>query len=65
MLAVLFTHTAHQWAWLAAILQTDKLDGMNLVLQAQGLLMRFVCQRYLPVFSQSASGVCELRTLGT
>lgn len=65
MLAVLLTHTAHERAGLTRLLQAHKLNGVDLVLQAQGLFMRLVCKRHAAVFSQCPSGVGELGTLGT
>lgn len=38
---------------------------MDLVLRAQGLLVRLVRQRHPAVFGQRAGGVCELGALGT
>lgn len=65
VLAVLLTHTAHEGPRLTGLLQADELDGVDLVLGAQGLLMRLVSQRHPTVFGQRASGVCELGALGT
>lgn len=65
VLAVLFADTAHERPGLAAILQTHKLDSVDLVLGTQRLLVRFVSQRDAAVFGQRAGGVCELRTLST
>lgn len=64
VLAVLLTHTTHERARLTGFLQAHKLDGMNLMLWAQGLLVRFVSQGNPTVFSQGASGVGELGALG-
>lgn len=65
VLAVLFADAAHERAGLAPLLQTHELDGVDLVLKAQRLLVRLVGQRDAAVFGQRAGGVCELRTLGT
>lgn len=65
VLAILFADAAHEGPGLAAFLQTDELDSVDLVLRAQCLLMRFVGQRDAAVFGQRAGRVCELRTLGT
>lgn len=65
VLAVLLTHTAHEGPGLTGILQADKLDGMDLMLRAQGLLVRLVSQRHPTMFGQCASGVGELGALGT
>lgn len=65
VLAVLLTHTAHQRPRLTGLFQADKLDGVDLMLWAQGLLMRLVSQRHPAVFGQSASGVGELGALST
>lgn len=63
--AILFADAAHERAGMAALLQTHKLDRVDLVLRAQRLLVRFVGQWDTAVFGQRAGGVCELRTLGT
>lgn len=63
VLAVLFADAAHERPGLAAVLQTHELDGVDLVLRTQGLLVRFVGQRDAAVFGQRAGGVRELRTL--
>lgn len=65
VLAVLLTHTAHEGTRLTGLLQADKLDGVDLMLWAQGLLVRLVSQRHATVLGQRASGVGELGTLGT
>lgn len=65
VLAVLLTHTAHEGTGLTDLLQADKLNGVDLMLWAQGLLVRLVSQRHPTVFGQCASGVGELGTLGT
>lgn len=65
MLAVLLTHTAHEGPGLTSFFQADKLNGVDLMLRAEGLLMRLISQRHPPVFGQCASGVGELRALTT
>lgn len=65
VLAVLLTHTAHERPRLTGLFQADKLDGVDLMLRAQSLLVRLVSQRHPTVFGQSASGVGELGALGT
>jgi len=65
VLAVLLTHTAHERPRLTGFFQTDKLDGVDLMLRAEHLLMRLISQRHPTVFGQRASGVGELRALGT
>lgn len=65
VLAVLLAHTAHERAGLTRLLQADELDGVDLMLWAQGLLVRLVSQRHPAVFGQRASGVGELGALGT
>lgn len=65
VLAVLLTHTAHEGPRLTGLFQADKLDGVDLMLRAQGLLVRLVSQRHPTVFGQRASGVGELGALGT
>lgn len=62
--AVLLTHAAHERPGLTRLFQADKLNGVDLVLRTQGLLVRLVRQRHAPVFGQRASGVGELRALG-
>lgn len=64
VLAVLLAHAAHEGPRLAGLLQADKLDGVDLVLRAQGLLVGLVGQRHPSVFGQRASGVGELGALG-
>lgn len=64
VLAVLLAHAAHEGPRLTRLLQADKLDGVDLVLRAQGLLVGLVGQRYPPVLGQRARGVRELRALG-
>lgn len=63
VLAVLLAHAAHEGPRLTRLLQADKLDGVDLVLRAQGLLVGLVRQRHPPVFGQRARGVRELRAL--
>lgn len=63
--AVLLTHAAHQGPRLAGFLQAHKLDGVDLVLRAQGLLVGLVRQRHPAVFGQRAGGVGELGAFGT
>lgn len=65
VLAVLFADAAHEQPGLTALLQTHKLDSVDLVLRTQRLLVRFVGQRDTAVFGQRAGGVCDLRTVGT
>lgn len=65
VLAVLLAHAAHEGPRLTGLLQADELDGVDLVLRAQGLLMRLVRQRHPTVFGQCAGGVGELGALGT
>lgn len=65
VLAVLLTHAAHEGPGLTGFFQADKLDGVDLMLRAQGLLMRLVSQRHPAVFGQRACGVGELGALGT
>lgn len=65
VLAVLFADAAHERPGLAALLQAHKLDGVDLVLRTQRLLVWFVGQRDTAVFGQGAGGVSELRALGT
>lgn len=65
MFSILLAHAAHERPWLASILQADKLNGMHLVLWAEHLLMRLICQGYTTVFGQRTGGVGELRALGT
>ncbi len=65
VLAVLLAHTAHEGPGLTGLLQADELDGVDLMLRAQRLLMRLVSQRHPAVFGQRAGGVCELGALGT
>lgn len=60
VLAVLLAHTAHEGPCLTRLLQADELDGVDLVLRAQGLLMGLVGQRHPSVFGQRARGVGEL-----
>lgn len=62
--AVLLTHTTHERTRLTSLLQAHKLNGVNLMLRAQCLLVRFVSQGNPTVFSQSASRVGELGALG-
>lgn len=63
VLAVLFTHAAHKRPRLTRLLQTDKLNGVDLMLRTQSLLVGLVSQRHLPVLGQGAGGVCELGAL--
>lgn len=63
--AVLLTHAAHEGPRLTSFLQAHKLNGVDLVLRAQGLLVRLVRQRHPAVFGQRAGGVGELGALGT
>lgn len=42
VLAVFLTHTAHKWAGLTGLLQAHKLNGVDLMLRAQGLLVGLV-----------------------
>lgn len=65
VLPVLLAHAAHERPRLAAVFQTDKLNGVDLVLWTEHLLMGLVCQRHTPVFGQCPGGVCELGALGT
>ena len=65
VLAVLLAHTAHEGPGLAGLLQADKLDGVDLMLRAEGLLVRFVRQRHPAVFGQRPGGVGVLGALGT
>lgn len=64
VLAVLLAHAAHEGPRLTRLLQADELDGVDLVLRAQGLLVRLVGQRHPSVFGQRARGVGELRAVG-
>lgn len=64
VLAVLLAHAAHEGPCLTRLLQADKLDGVDLVLRTQGLLMGLVGQRHPSVFGQSACRVGELRAVG-
>lgn len=64
VLAVLLAHAAHEGARLARLLQADELDGVDLVLRAQRLLVRLVGQRHAAVLGQRAGGVGELGALG-
>lgn len=63
--AVLLAHAAHQGPRLTGLLQAHELDGVDLVLRAQRLLVRLVRQRHSAVFGQRAGGVGELGALGT
>lgn len=63
--AVLLTHAAHERPRLAGFLQAHKLNGVDLVLWAQGLLVGLVRQRHSAVFGQCAGGVGELGAFGT
>lgn len=65
VLAVLLAHAAHEGPGLTGLLQADELDGVDLMLRAQGLLVRLVSQWHPAVFGQRAGGVGELRALGT
>lgn len=65
VLAVLLTHTTHEGPGLTGLLQADELDGVDLMLRAQGLLVRLVGQRHPTVFGQRAGGVGELGALST
>lgn len=65
MFAVLLTHAAHEGPRLAGFLQAHKLNGVHLVLRAQGLLVRLVRQRHSAVFGQRAGRVGELGAFGT
>lgn len=65
VLAVLLAHTAHEGPGLTGLLQADKLNGVDLMLRAQGLLVRLVSQRHPAVFGQRAGGVGELGALST
>lgn len=65
VLAVLLAHAAHERPRLTRLLQAHELDGVDLVLQAQRLLVRLLRQRHPAVFGQGAGGVCELGALGT
>lgn len=64
VLAVLLAHAAHERPGLAGLLQADELDGVDLMLRAQRLLVRLVGQRHATVFGQRAGGVRELGALG-
>lgn len=65
VLAVLLADAAHEGSGLTGLLQADELDGVDLVLRAQRLLVRLVGQRHPAVFGQRAGGVGELGALGT
>lgn len=65
VLAILLAHAAHERPRLTRLLQADELDGVDLMLRAQGLLVRLVSQRHPAVFGQRAGGVGELGALGT
>lgn len=54
VLAVLLAHAAHEWARLTRLLKADKLNGVDLVLRAQGLLVGLVSQGHPSVFGQRA-----------
>lgn len=65
VLSILLTHTAHEWPRLACFLKADKLNSMDLMLQAQSLLMRLVSQGHTTVFGQCAGGMGELGAVST
>ena len=65
VLAVLLAHAAHERPGLTRLLQADELDGVDLMLRAQRLLVRLVGQRHPAVFGQRAGGVGELGALST
>lgn len=65
VLAILLTHAAHERTRLTGFLQADKLNGVNLMLWAQSLLVRLVSQGHTTVFGQCAGGVGELGALST
>ena len=58
--SVLLAHAAHERARLAGVLQAHELDGVDLVLGAQSLLVRFVRQGHSAMLGQGAGGVGEL-----
>ena len=64
VLAILLAHAAHEGPRLAVLLQADELDGVDLMLRAQGLLVGLVGQRHPAVLGQGAGGVGELGALG-
>lgn len=64
MLAVFLANAAHERPRLAGLLQADELDGVDLVLRTQHLLVGLVGQRHPAVFGQRAGGVGELGALG-
>lgn len=64
VLAVLLAHTAHERPRLTGFLQADELDGVDLMLRAQRLLVRLVGQRHPAVLGQRPGGVGELGALG-
>lgn len=65
VLPVLLAHAAHERPRLTGLLQADELDGVDLMVRAEGLLVRLVRQRHPTVFGQRAGGVGELGALGT
>lgn len=65
MLPVLFADTTHERTGLTALFQTNKLNGMHLVLGAHGLLVGLISQGHTPVLGQSLGGVSELGAVCT
>lgn len=65
VLAVLLADAAHERPRLTRLLQAHELDGVDLMLRAEHLLVRLVGQRHAAVLGQRASGVGELGALGT
>lgn len=65
MLPIFLADTTHERTGLTALLQTNKLNGMHLVLGAHGLLVRLISKGHTPVLCQSLGGMGELGTVCT